>query len=233
MTNVTFWVNGKKEVVETASGEMLAEVLRYRLGLTGTKVGCNESECGVCTVNVDGLPVLSCNYPALKAEGKYITTIEGLSTNDELHPLQEAFIKHGATQCGFCTPGQIMTAASLLDEIPDPTKKEIEYALNDTLCRCGAYPAIVNAIQAAAQKINHGTPIEYPSFDFEGDLEVIGQVVKRPEAREKVTGKAVYTDDISFPGMLHGATLRARIPHGVVKKIDLSKAKSLPGVQAV
>ncbi|NCF65823.1 MAG: molybdopterin-dependent oxidoreductase [Chloroflexi bacterium] len=231
--NISFWVNGEEKEVEIAPGEMLADVLRYRLGLTGTKISCNESECGVCTVNVDGLPVLSCNYPAQKAQGKRVISIEGLAQNGALHPLQEAFIKHGATQCGFCTPGQIMTAAALLDEIPDPSKEDIEYALNDTLCRCGAYPAIINAIQAAADYINHGTPIKYPSFDFEGDLEVIGQVVKRPEAREKANGKAVYTDDISFPGMLHGATLRAGIAHGVVKKIDILHAENLPGVQAV
>ena len=233
MTNALFWINGKKQEIEIGPGEMLSDVLRYKLALTGTKISCGESECGVCTVIVDGLPVLSCNYPAQKAAGKQITTIEGLAKKEELHPLQEAFIKHGATQCGFCTPGQIMTAKALLEETPDPTREDIEYALNDTLCRCGAYPAIINAILAAAEKINRGTPIEYPKFDFEGDLEVIGQVVKRPEAREKVTGEAVYTDDINFPGMLHGATLRAGMPHAIINNIDISKAKALEGVQAV
>ena len=179
------------------------------------------------------MPVLSCNYPALKAAGKKVTTIEGLANNGDLHPLQEAFIKNGAAQCGFCTPGQIMTAAALLDENPDPTVADIEYALNDTLCRCGAYPAIVNAIQAAAKNIHHGTPIEYPDFDFKSDMKVVGQVVMRPEAKEKVTGKAIYTDDISFPGMLYGATLRSGIPHARVVSIDTSKAEAMPGVHAV
>jgi selenium-dependent xanthine dehydrogenase len=233
MSTLRITVNGQHRELEIESGEMLSDVLRYRLGLTGTKVSCGESECGVCTVLIDGKPVLSCNYPALKAQGKQVLTIEGLGKNGQLHPLQEAFIKHGAVQCGFCTPGQIMTAAALLDEIPDPTDEEIKYALTDTLCRCGTYPMILNAIHAAADKINHGQEIDYPSFDFGGEFEVVGQVVPRPEALQKVTGEAIYTDDLSFPGMLYGATLRAGIPHGKVKKLDVSRAQSLPGVRAV
>ncbi|MBN2043560.1 MAG: molybdopterin-dependent oxidoreductase [Anaerolineales bacterium] len=233
MTKLTFIVNGEHKQVEIEPGEMLAEVLRKRLGLTGTKISCDELECGVCTVLVDDLPVLSCNYPAIKANGKHVTTIEGLASDGNLHPLQEAFVKKGATQCGFCTPGQIMTAAALLKEHPDPTIDDIEYALNDTLCRCGAYPAIVDAIRAASDKINHGTPIEYPQYEFEGGHKVIGQVVKRPEAVDKVTGAAIYTDDISFPDMLIGATLRAGIPHGRVTRLDTTAAEKLPGVHAV
>lgn len=233
MINIQFWVNGEKKSVQVNEGEMLSDVLRYRLNLTGTKISCSESECGSCTVLVDGTPILSCNYPAQKSAGRQITTIEGLSTDDSLHPLQEAFIKHGAVQCGFCTPGQIMTAAALLNENPDPSIGEIKYALTDTLCRCGTYPAIINAIQSAADKINHGTPIEYPTFDFEGELEVVGQVVQRPESVAKVNGKAVFTDDIQFADMLYGATLRAGIPHGIVKKLDVTRAKQLEGVHTV
>lgn len=233
MTELTCWVNDQEVRLQIEPGEMLAEVIRYRLGLTGTKISCNESECGTCTVLVDGTPVLSCNYPALKAQGKRVVTIEGLAENETLHPVQDAFIKHGAAQCGFCTPGQIITASALLEENPTPSREDIEYALNDTLCRCGAYPAITNAILAAADHLETGDPIEYPTFDFEGELKVVGHVVKRPEAVEKVTGEAVYTDDIEFPGMLYGATLRAGIPHGVVKKLDTSRAEALEGVEAV
>lgn len=233
MANLSFTVNKQKYDLDIESGEMLSDVLRYRLGLTGTKISCEESECGVCTVLVDGKPILSCNYPALKAGGKQVTTIEGLSVGEVLHPVQEAFVKHGAVQCGFCTPGQIITAAALLNEIPDPTDKDIAYALNDTLCRCGTYPMITNAIHAAADKINHNKPIEYPQYDFGGGLDVVGQVVPRPEAVGKVTGEAIYTDDISFPEMLIGATLRAGIPHGKLKKLDISKAMNFPGVKAV
>ncbi len=233
MTTLNLVVNDQEHQLEIEVGEMLADVLRYRLGLTGTKISCGESECGVCTVLVDGEPILSCNYPALKAAGKHVTTIEGLSDGETLHPVQEAFIKHGAVQCGFCTPGQIMTATALLNEKTNPTNKDIEYALNDTLCRCGTYPMITNAIHAAADKIKNEKPIDYPTFDFGGGMDVVGQVVPRPEANKKVTGEAIYTDDISFPGMLFGATLRAGIPHGRVNKLDISKAKALPGVQAV
>ena len=233
MITLNFIVNDQKHELEIEADEMLADVLRYRLGLTGTKISCGEAECGVCTVLVDGDPILSCNYPALKAEGKNITTIEGLAKDEDLHPVQEAFVKHGAVQCGFCTPGQIMTATALLNENPDPTDKDIEYALNDTLCRCGTYPMITNAIHAAADKINTGKDIAYPEFEFGGGLDVVGQVVPRPEANKKVTGEAIYTDDINFPDMLFGATLRAGIPHGRVKKLDISKAKDLSGVQAV
>jgi len=233
MANLSFIVNEQKHSLEIEAGEMLSDVLRYRLGLTGTKISCGESECGVCTVLVNDEPILSCNYPALKAQGKHVMTIEGLAKGEELHPVQEAFVKHGAVQCGFCTPGQVITAAALLNKIHEPSDKDIEHALNDTLCRCGTYPMITNAIHAAADKINHKKPVEYPQFDFGGDLDVIGQVVPRPEAVKKVTGEAIYTDDISFPDMLFGATLRAGIPHGTVKDLDISKAKALPGVQAV
>jgi len=233
MESLSFWVNDKKQTLNIEPAEMLSDILRYRLGLTGTKISCGESECGVCTVLVEGEPVLSCNYPALRAAGKHVITIEGLTKGEELHPLQEAFIKKGAVQCGFCTPGQIMTSAALLKAKPDPTDEDIEYALNDTLCRCGTYPAIVNAIHAASDKINHGKTIEFPSYDFEGGMDVVGQVVARPEARKKTTGEAIFTDDMSFPGMLFGATLRAGIPHGKLINLDISKAKELPGVQAV
>jgi len=113
MTQLSFIVNGEQKKIEIEPSEMLSDVLRKRLGLTGTKISCNELECGACTVLVNDLPVLSCNYPAIKANGKQVITIEGLATGATLHPLQEAFVKKGATQCGFCTPGQIMTTPPL------------------------------------------------------------------------------------------------------------------------
>jgi len=138
--NFTFTVNGKEVTFAALPGETLADLLRNRLQLTGTKIGCNEAECGSCTVLVDGEPILSCNYPAERATGKNIVTIEGLagSVNGEikLHPLQEAFIQYGAVQCGFCIPGQIMTAYALLQNKPDPSREDIRTALKDTLCRC-------------------------------------------------------------------------------------------------
>jgi xanthine dehydrogenase molybdenum-binding subunit len=126
-----------------------------------------------------------------------------------------------------------MTASALLDENANPSEDEIKYALTDTLCRCGAYPAIINAIRAAAEKINNGTPIEHPTFDFEGDLNVVGQIVDRPEAVAKVKGEAIFTDDLQFPGMLYGATLRAGIPHAIVMGIATEKAQHLKGVHSI
>src|SRR4030065_1269477 len=139
-------VNGVSHSLPLIPGEMLAELLRQRLGLTGTKIGCNEAECGACTVLVNGEPILSCSYPALRAQGKQITTIEGLASHSSglkesqsLHPQQEAFVTYGAVQCGFCTPGQIMTAYALLESNPNPTREEIREALKGALCRCGCY----------------------------------------------------------------------------------------------
>ncbi len=238
---VEFTVNGDLVCVEVESGLMLADVLRERLGLTGTKIGCNEAECGACTVVINGEAVLSCTYPIEKAQGKTITTIEGLAKketqkeeNNRLHPLQEAFVEYGAVQCGFCIPGQIMTSYALLEQKPDPSVDDIKYALKDTLCRCAGYPSIIGAVQAAAQAINTGEAIQRPVVPLAQDAHrMVGQSHIRPDAVAKVTGKALYSDDIHFEGMLHARVKRAMIPSGMVKKIDISKALALPGVEAV
>jgi carbon-monoxide dehydrogenase small subunit len=130
----------------------LLEVLRDTLGLTGTKKGCDEGECGSCTVLIDGEAVLSCLLLAVEAQGKRITTIEGLAKDGQLHPLQQAFIDHGAIQCGFCTPGLILSAKALLDRNARPTEAEVREAIAGNLCRCTGYVKIVEAIQAASQK---------------------------------------------------------------------------------
>jgi xanthine dehydrogenase molybdenum-binding subunit len=226
-------VNGEVRRVQAGAGEMLSDVLRYQLGLTGTKIACEEAECGTCTALIDGQPVLSCVYPALKASGQEIQTIEGLSENGQLHPLQEAFVKFGAVQCGFCIPGQIMTAAALLEHNPDPSEAEIRKALKDTLCRCAGYPTIIRSIQAAAQRIRTGDPIADPKLPLPSKMRVIGQVVPRPDAVEKVDGSAKFTDDYSFPGMLYGATLRAGTPHALLRTRDISAASQAEGVVGV
>ena len=233
MEKMEFWVNDELKEVEIGPGEMLSDVLRYRLGLTGTKIGCNEAECGACTVILNGAAILSCTFPAKKAAGTRVTTIEGLAKEDHLHPLQDAFIKHGVVQCGFCIPGLIMAAYALLEEKPDPTKEDIRSALGSTLCRCGSYPSVVRAIRAAVGYMRMGKPIEVPDLPTSPDTKVIGKVAIRPDAIEKATGQAKFTDDYSFPGMLHGRTLRAGVPHAIVKRLDISKAKTLDGVWAV
>jgi len=213
---------------------MLSDLLRERLHLTGTKIGCNESECGACTVLIDGEPVLSCSYPAARAAGKQIVTIEGLASPDGLHPLQEAFVAHGAVQCGFCIPGQLLTSYALLQKNPAPSEGDIRHALKDTLCRCAGYPTITRAIQDAAQAVRTHGAIHGPELTLtDPSNKVIGQIVERHDAVEKVTGEAVFTDDIHFPDMLHARVKRAMIPHAIVRRLDISKARSLPGVASV
>jgi carbon-monoxide dehydrogenase small subunit len=148
-----FELNGKQTRVEVEPTLRALDLLREVLGLTGTKEGCGRGECGACTILVDGEPVNSCLLYAAKLQGRKITTIEGLTAEDgakELHPLQEAFISEGAVQCGFCTPGMILSAKSLLDRNPEPDVQAIEEALSGNLCRCTGYGKIVKAVQKAA-----------------------------------------------------------------------------------
>jgi carbon-monoxide dehydrogenase small subunit len=147
---VSITVNGVEHVLELEPRELLVYVLRERLGLTGTNVGCDTSSCGACTVLLDGESVKSCTLLGVQADGHEITTIEGLATNGTMHPVQEAFHMQHGLQCGYCTPGFIMAVVSLLDETPKPTEEEIRHALEGNLCRCTGYQNIVRAVQTAA-----------------------------------------------------------------------------------
>ena len=150
---IRFTLNGHEVSAEVESHRMLLEVLRNTFHLTGTKEGCGQGECGACTVLVDGLSVDSCLYPAFEVEGKSVTTIEGLvEEGSTLHPIQEAFVEHGGIQCGFCTPGMIMSTKALLDENPHPTDDEIKRGISGNLCRCTGYVQIVESIRKAAEK---------------------------------------------------------------------------------
>jgi carbon-monoxide dehydrogenase small subunit len=148
--HITFQLNGVLTEVLVAPNRTLVRMLREDLGLTGTKYGCGEGDCGACTVLLDDLPVNSCLVLAAQVDGRRVTTIEGLADGDRLHPLQEAFIEKGAIQCGFCTPGMILSAKALLDEQPDPAELDIRTAISGNLCRCTGYQKIVEAIKAAA-----------------------------------------------------------------------------------
>jgi len=152
-TAITLNVNGKEYPLEVKANEILLNVLRDRLGLMGTKYGCGIGECGACTVLLDGKAILSCQSLAFTADGKKITTIEGLEHNGTLHPLQQAFIDEGAVQCGYCTPGMILSAKALLDTKPDPSDQEIKQAIRGNLCRCTGYTNIIRAIKTASEKI--------------------------------------------------------------------------------
>ena len=151
---ITLTINKKKHTIAIKDHETLLEVLRDRLGLTGTKTACEEGECGACTVIVDGKTVLSCLTLAKTLEGKDITTIEGLSEGDNLHPIQQAFLDQGAVQCGFCTPGMVLASKALLDENPLPSQEEIEHGLDGNLCRCAGYLRIAAAIKQAAEDMS-------------------------------------------------------------------------------
>jgi carbon-monoxide dehydrogenase small subunit len=153
-TEISFTLNGSEVTLSVEGHTRLIDLLRGPLGLTGTKEGCGKGECGACTVIVDGRTVNSCLYPALEIEGRSVTTIEGLQgTGNELSTIQKAFVDHGAIQCGFCTPGMIMSTKMLLDSNPDPTEDEIRDGLLGNLCRCTGYVQIIEAVKEAAAQL--------------------------------------------------------------------------------
>jgi len=153
---ISFILNGKETELVTDPTQTLLWVLRNQLGLTGTKYGCGIGFCGACTVLIDNEPVRSCMLPVSEVKGKNVITIEGLAVNGELHPVQKAFIDHDALQCGFCTPGMILTAAGMLMKNPSPTRQEVIEGLEDNLCRCGAHTRIIDAVMSAANEMKGG-----------------------------------------------------------------------------
>jgi xanthine dehydrogenase molybdenum-binding subunit len=225
-------VNGAAVDIDVAESRYLSDILREDLRLTGTKIGCAEAECGICTVLVNGTPVVSCVYPAFKAQGAKVETIESLSRDGGLHALQQAFLDHGAVQCGICTPGLIMTAKGLLDRKAAAgeavTEADIRAALKDSYCRCTGYQSVINAIlQASGQHVPPYLP-ETRAPETE-----VGKPRPNPNALAKVSGTARFTDDYKFPGMLYARTKRAHIPHARIRSIDVSAARGLEGVHAV
>lgn len=153
---ITLTVNGRSISAEVEARMTLADFLREQLGLTGTKLGCEHGVCGSCTVLLDGAAVRSCLVLAAQADGANLTTIEGLATGEAMHPVQQAFWEHHGLQCGFCTPGMVLTAVALLEENPAPSEEEIREALSGNLCRCTGYQNIVRAVRAAAEQMQAG-----------------------------------------------------------------------------
>ncbi len=153
---IAFVLNGKAVEVDAPAARRVVDLLRVDLGLTGTKEGCGAGECGACTVLVDGEPRLSCLLLAGQLEGRIVTTVEGLSPGGDMHPVQQAFVEEGAVQCGFCTPGMVLSAVSLLRDNPRPSRQEIRQGMSGHLCRCTGYVKIVDAVEAAASKKGAG-----------------------------------------------------------------------------
>ena len=246
MAAISFIVNTDSVTVETDPTRTLLEVLREDLGLTGTKQGCDlEGECGACTVLLDGRPVRSCLTPVGKVAGRRVETVEGLALHapsglvgqEDLHPLQAAFIECGAVQCGFCTPGMLMAAKALLDCESDPTNAQIVDALEGNLCRCTGYVKIIDAVRQAAARLHVGAGSPRPDpgrgDPAPTDRPIIGGTMLRTDSIPKVTGAALYVEDMVMPGMLHGAVLRSPHHHARVILLNTQPAARVQGVLAV
>lgn len=240
---ISLIVNNQTYDLEVSLDERLLQTLRERLGLTGTKEGCGTGECGSCMVILNGRAVNSCLVLAVECGGADITTIEGLAPDrQKLHPLQESFIKHGAVQCGFCTPGVLMTAKNFLDHHPNPTREEIKKAISGNLCRCTGYKKIIDAIEAVAKggrRSRAGKDLYLPPEAFEtfpwlaeGESN-IGRNFYRVDALEHVKGVSLFGADVYRSNMAYGKVLRSRHAHARIKQIDTTEAERLGGVLAV
>jgi len=223
-------INGSTYSLKVCPSELLIDVLRDHLRLTGTKRGCDEGVCGTCTVLVDGHPQQSCRLEVGKLEGKSITTIEGLSDDDLYHALKDAFLREGAVGCGFCTPAMLLRSVALLREIDKPSETEIRRAIQPVLCRCTGYLPIIRAIQHVA-----GLPVT-KRIDEKGidkPYKYIGRSAVKVDGELKAKGQAIFADDMHFPGMVHAALVRSKHPHARLISVDATKALSRPGVLAV
>ena len=229
-----FCVNGIRREIICEQDRRLLDVIRKDLGLTGTKRGCdNEGYCGACSVIMDGKVVRSClitmkNVP----DNANIVTVEGIGTIDNPHPVQKTFAYEGAIQCGFCTPGMIVSAKALLDKNPDPSEEEIRHAFRGNLCRCAAYNSIIRAVQLAG-KLLRG---EVKEEDIKVDTSkgTFGKRAPRPMSLAKATGATQFGDDIPLPpDTLHLKIVRSPHHHANIKSISTSEAEKMPGVAGV
>ena len=226
---IGFVLNDSPFSLGVEPNKTLLSVLREDVGLTSAKDGCGHGDCGSCTVLIDGEPVKSCLVQVGKVEGKRVTTIEGIGTLGDPHPIQQAFVDVGAVQCGFCTPAMILTAKALLDKNPTPTRDEVASAISGNLCRCTGYKKIVDAVLHAAVLVK-GAPRKESHAQ---DSTVVGKSVPRLGAMEKAVGIAKYGADLSMPGMLHLKVLRSPHHHAEIASIDTSEAEKAPGVVAI
>jgi len=229
----TLTVNNKRYRVKSDPNRSLLDYLRDDLGLTGAKNGCDQKGvCGACTVIVNGKAVKSCQLKLSQLDNAHILTVEGLSNGKSLHPLQEAFIRKGAVQCGFCTPGMIMASKALLDENPHPTRDDIVAALRGNLCRCGTYKKVIAAVQKAAKVI--ATQKNYEKERMEPAVSAdIGAPLIPKMAEEKATGRLKFAGDLPVTDVVFAKIVWSRYPHALIKKVDISRAVALPEVITV
>ncbi|MFQ5874342.1 MAG: molybdopterin cofactor-binding domain-containing protein, partial [Dehalococcoidia bacterium] len=241
-TPIVLTVNGERRELDTDPSRTLLDVLREDLDLTGTKEACDSGECGSCIVLFGNKGVMACLLPVHRAQGKEIITIEGLAPrylqdpkaqtrpSGELHPLQEAFIELGASQCGFCIPGIIMEASALLERHPDPTREDVVKRLSRNICRCTGYVKIIDAVLHAAAMMR-GTGKKRDTTNHGGTI--VGSSITRLDDRDKVTGVSKYAADLKMEGMLHAKVLRSPHHHARIFSIDATQAEAVPGVEAV
>lgn len=229
--NICFQLNGDTVRATISPKITLLRFLRDQLKLTGTKDGCSTGHCGACTVIMNGKATRACLTKMEKVDGAVIETIEGLAKNGNLHPIQQAFAETGAVQCGFCTPGMILSAKALLDSNPSPTIDEIKNHLtqNKNLCRCTGYLKIIDAIRLAGRRMSG---LEASPRKTE-DHEIIDHSLRKTDAIQMVTGRTIFGDDISLENMLHGKILWSAHPHAEILHIDTSEAEAIPGVVCV
>ena len=218
-------VNGNIQISET--NRKLIDFLREDLSLTSVKNGCKEGACGTCMVLIDGKPCKSCVQELKNLEGKSIVTVEGLSAREK-DVYSYSFSVSGAVQCGFCTPGTVISAKALLDREKDPTRKDVKNAIKNNICRCTGYKKIEDAVLLAAKMFREDLPV--PKDHYTGR---VGENVPRTDAAAKVLGTAQYAADIKIDGMIYGSALRAEYPRAIVRSIDTSEAMKLEGVVGV
>jgi len=211
--------------------EMLSNTIRNRIGLTGTKLGCEQGSCGACTVLVNDIPALSCITPVLKCEGAEILTIEVIAKNGKLHKLQEKFVQKGAIQCGYCTPGMVMSVLGYLKVNPNPSLEEIKESISGNLCRCTGYKKIIDAVSEYVSESNGKTfTVEKENVN---NFLAVGKPMPYIEAEKKVKGEADYADDIKIKNSLYCKFLRSSFAHAKIKSIDVSEALKLKGVRKI